>query len=108
MATKSLLDQIKSFGARLGLPKVDVDKLIDLQLKNIDAIAQSAHVAGEGAKTLAAKQREIIDAAFKQTSDMVREFHPTGDPPGNYRQAEGLREESASSSQCRTPATSRI
>ena len=58
----------------------DVDKLIDLQLKNIDAIAQSAHVAGEGAKTLAAKQREIIEAAFKQTSDMVREFHPTGDP----------------------------
>ena len=70
----------RSFGARLGLPKVDVDKLIDLQLKNIDAITQSAHVAGEGAKTLAAKQREIIDAAFKQTSDMVREFHPTGDP----------------------------
>ena len=80
MATESLLDQIKNFGARLGLPKVDVDKLIDLQLKNIDAITQSAHVAGEGAKTLAAKQREIIDAAFKQTSDMVREFHPTGDP----------------------------
>lgn len=80
MAAESLLDQIKNFGARLGLPKVDVDKLIDLQLKNIDAIAQSAHVAGEGAKTLAAKQREIIGAAFKQTSDMVRDFHPTGDP----------------------------
>ena len=84
----------RSFGARLGLPKVDVDKLIDLQLKNIDAIAQSAHVAGEGAKTLAAKQRDIIDAAFKQTSDMVREFHPDWRSPGNSRQAEGLREES--------------
>jgi phasin family protein len=77
---ESLLDQFKEFGSRLGLPKVDVDKLIDLQLKNIDAIAQSAHVAGEGAKTLAAKQRDIIDAAFRQTSDMVREFRPTGDP----------------------------
>ncbi len=80
MATESFLDQIKEFGARLGLPKVDVDKLVDLQLKNIDAIAQSAHVAGEGAKTLAAKQRDIIDAAFRETSDMVREFHPSGDP----------------------------
>jgi hypothetical protein len=36
------------------------------------------NVAGESAKTLAAKQREIIGAAFQQTSDMVREFHPTG------------------------------
>jgi phasin family protein len=80
MATESLMDQFKDFGVRLGLPKVDVDKLIDLQLKNIDAIAQSAHVAGEGAKTIAAKQREIIDAAFKQTSEMVRDFHPAGDP----------------------------
>src|ERR1700751_3341485 len=80
MATESLLDQIKSFGARLGLPKVDVDKLIDLQLKNIDAITQSAHVAGEGAETLAPQQRGVMGAAFKQTSEMVREFRPTGDP----------------------------
>jgi phasin family protein len=80
MATGSLMDQFKDFGARLGLPKVDVDKLIDLQLKNIDAIAQSAHMAGEGAKTLAAKQRDIVEAAFRQTSEMVRGFHPTGDP----------------------------
>jgi hypothetical protein len=27
------MDQIKAFGARLGLPKVDVDKLVDMQLK---------------------------------------------------------------------------
>ena len=48
MSEESFLDQMKAFGARLGLPKVDVDKLIDVQLKNIDAMAQSAHVVGEG------------------------------------------------------------
>jgi phasin family protein len=80
MITESFLDQIKSFGSRLGLPKVDVDKLVDMQLKNIDALGRSAQVAGEGAKALADKQREIIEAAFKETSAMVSDFRPTGDP----------------------------
>jgi hypothetical protein len=30
MPSDSFLDQIKAFGARLGLPKVDVDKLIEM------------------------------------------------------------------------------
>ncbi len=74
------MDQIKAFGARLGLPKVDVDKLVDMQLKNIDALGRSAQTAGEGAKAIAEKRREIIDAAFKETSAMVKDFHPSGDP----------------------------
>ena len=52
MSTESFLDQIKAFGARLGLPKVDVDKLVDIQLKNIDALGRSAQAAGEGARRL--------------------------------------------------------
>ena len=80
MSTESFMDQIKAFGARLGLPKVDVDKLVDIQLKNIDALGRSAQTAGEGAKALADKQREIVEAAFKETSAMVRDFHPVGDP----------------------------
>ena len=82
MTTESFMDQIKAFGARLGLPKVDVDKLVDIQLKNIDALGRSAQAAGEGAKALADKQREIMEAAFKETSAMVRDFHPVGDPQG--------------------------
>lgn len=80
MSEESFLDQMKAFGARLGLPEVDVSKLIDVQLKNIDAMAQSAHIVGKGAKALADKQRNIIDAAFRETSAMVRDFHPAGDP----------------------------
>ena len=78
MTTESFMDQIKAFGARLGLPKVDVDKLVDIQLKNIDALGRSAQTAGEGAKALADKQREIMEAAFKETSAMVRDFRPVG------------------------------
>ena len=80
MATESILDQMKAFGARLGLPKVDVDKLVDLNLKNIDALGRSAQAAGEGAEALADKQREIIETAFRETSAMVHDFQPSGNP----------------------------
>ena len=80
MMTDSILEQMKAFGARLGLPKVDVDKLVDMNLKNIDALGRSAQVAGEGAKALAEKQREIVETAFRETSAMVRDFKPSGNP----------------------------
>src|ERR1700733_14309154 len=80
MSTESFMDQIKAFGARLGLPKVDVDKLVDIQLKNLDALGRSAQAAGEGAKALAEKQREIVEAAFRETSAMGRDFKPAGNP----------------------------
>jgi phasin family protein len=80
MASDSFLDQMKAFGSKLGLPKVDVDKLVEMNRKNFDAFMRSATVAGEGAKALAEKQREIIQAAFKETSAMVKDFQPTGSP----------------------------
>lgn len=49
--TDSILEQMKAFGARLGLPKVDVDKLVDLNLKNLDALGRAARAAGEGRKS---------------------------------------------------------
>ena len=104
MSTESFMDQIKAFGARLGLPKVDVDKLVDIQLKNIDALGRSAQTAGEGAKALADKQREIIEAAFKETSAMVRDFHPAGDPQAILAKQKDYAKRA--SSRCRTHATS--
>jgi len=80
MAMESFLEQIKAFGAGLGLPKIDVDKLVDVNLKNIDALARATQVAGEGAKALADKQREIVESAFRETSAIVRNYHPSGSP----------------------------
>lgn len=80
MTTDSIVEQMKAFGARLGLPKVDVDKLVDMNLKNIDALGRSAQAAGDGAKALADKQREIVETAFRETSAMVRDFKPSGNP----------------------------
>src|SRR5262249_135673 len=96
MATQSFLDMIKEFGTGLGVPKFDVDKLIEVQRRNIDALGRSAQVATEGAKSLADKQREIIETPFR--GDGAR-FKADREPTGNAREAnrvceEGLRHHS--------------
>ena len=57
-----------------------MDKLIEVQRRNIDALGRSAQVATEGAKSLADKQREVVETAFREASAMVRDFKPTGNP----------------------------
>lgn len=80
MTSESFLDQMKAFGSKLGLPEIDVNKLVEMNRKNIDALVRSASVAGEGAKAVAEKQREILQAAFKETSETVKSFRPSGSP----------------------------
>ncbi len=65
--TNSLVDMLKKFGSDLGLPKVDVDKLVDVHLKNLDALAQTAQIASEGAKSLAIKQKDIAEIDFPRS-----------------------------------------
>jgi phasin family protein len=78
--TQSWLDRLRKFGSDLGLPKVDVDQLIDAHRKNLDALDRSVKVAAEGAKSLADKQREILESALTEAAAMARDFKPTGDP----------------------------
>jgi phasin family protein len=78
--TQSWLDRLRKFGSDLGLPKVDVDQLIDAHRKNLDALDRSVKVAAEGAKSLADKQRDILESALTEAAAMARDFKPTGDP----------------------------
>ena len=78
--TQSWLDRLRKFGSDLGLPKVDVDQLIDAHRKNLDALDRSVRVAAEGAKSLADKQHKILESALIEAAAMARDFKPTGDP----------------------------
>ena len=78
--TQSFVDMLKKLGSDLGIPKVDVDKLVDVHLKNLDALAQSAQIASEGAKSLTIKQKEIVESIFRETLKLVREIKPAGTP----------------------------
>jgi hypothetical protein len=74
---QSFIEMLKKFGSDLGLPKVDVEKLIAAQGKNLDALSHSARTASAGAKSIAAKQKEIVEAALRDAAEMVREFKPS-------------------------------
>ena len=77
---QSFLDMFNKFGADLKLPKVDVEQLVEVQRKNIDALGRAAQAASEGAQALAGKQREILETAFRETTQAVRDFKPMGNP----------------------------
>ena len=78
--TQSLVDVIRQFGSDLGLPKVDIDKLVETHRKNFEALTQTALVASDGLKSLATKQKEMVESAFREALDLARNFKPTGDP----------------------------
>jgi phasin family protein len=69
---------LRKFGSDLGLPKLDVDKLIEAQKNNIDALGQSARVAAQGAQSVAQKQREVLEAGLREAANLAREYQPLG------------------------------
>jgi phasin family protein len=75
----------------LKLPRVDTEQLIEAHRKNIDALARSAEVASEGAKSVAMKQREIVEEAIRETSAMVRDFELKSPQDAAAKQAEFAR-----------------
>ncbi len=86
---QSYMDMLRGFGANLGLPQVDVEKLIDANRKNLEALNQSVAAAAGGAQAVALKQREVLAAGLKEATALVHEFHPLGDPRENLaKQAE--------------------
>ena len=72
------VDMLRKFGSDLGLPKVDVDMLIEGHKKNIDALSQSATVAAQGAQAVAQKQREIFEAGLQEATKLARGYQPLG------------------------------
>ena len=77
---QSYVDMITKFGADLNLPKVDVDKLMETHQKNFDALAQSAKVATDSVKAVAARQKEMIESTVRDALAMASELKPAGDP----------------------------
>jgi len=69
----SYLDMLKKFGADLGLPKPNVDQLVETQKKNIEALGQGAQVIAQGAQSMAQKQRELVEAGLREATAFARE-----------------------------------
>lgn len=74
----SYIDMLRKFGSDLGLPKLNVDELMQAQKKNLEALGKSAKVAAEGAQSVAQKQREVLEAGLREASTLAREYKPLG------------------------------
>lgn len=90
--TRSYIEMLRKFGGDIGLPKLDVDKLIEGHRKNIDALSQSAEIAVKGTQSVAQKQREVLEAGLREATALARAFQPLGNPQENLsRQTEFAR-----------------
>jgi hypothetical protein len=76
--TSSYIEMLRKFGSDLGLPKMNVDQLVETQKKNIEALGQSAKVAAQGAQSVAQKQREVIEAGLREATAFAHEYKPLG------------------------------
>ena len=74
----SYIDMLRKFGTDLGLPKLNVDELLQTQKKNLEALGESAKVAAQGAQSVAQKQREVLEAGLREASTLAREYKPLG------------------------------
>src|ERR1700694_5134020 len=88
---QSFTGMFTKLAQELKLPRVDTERLIEAHRKNIDALARPAETASEGAKSLAVKQREIVEEAIRETSAMVREFKLESPQDAAAKQAEFAR-----------------
>src|ERR1700738_4020692 len=71
-------DMSKSFGEQLKVPAFDMNKIMEHQQKNIDAMTRSWHAMAGGAQEIAKKQRASFDAAIKDMTEMGRDVQPGG------------------------------
>jgi phasin family protein len=76
--TKTFTDMFKSLGEQLKVPSFDMNRIMEHQQKNLDAMARSWQAASAGAQEIAKKQRDIFEAAVKDITEMAKQYQPGG------------------------------
>ena len=75
---QAMLDMFRKLGEDMKVPAVDMDKIVEHHRKNLEALAASGKAAAEGATAIAAKQKEIVEAAVKEIQAAAENFKLPG------------------------------
>ena len=75
------MDMFKSFGGDLNLPGPQVNDVLDHHRRNIQALQDAAQTASAGGQALMAKQREALEEALADITDMVQSATQSGADP---------------------------
>lgn len=78
--SESFVDMFRQFGEQLKMPSVDVDRIIDHHRKNLTTLEKTAKAATEGASSVMAKQREILQETLRDVTDMAQDFRAGSSP----------------------------
>jgi phasin family protein len=78
--SQSFMDLFARFGKELKLPNMDIERVLEHHRKNIEALEKSARASAAGAASVLARQRQMLEAALHEASDMARSYHAPGTP----------------------------
>ena len=74
----SFLDMFSKLGQDLKMPSVDVDAILSHHKKNLEALEKSARATASGASAVMAKQREALQDALREVTEMAQSFRAPG------------------------------
>jgi phasin family protein len=77
--TNPFLDTLRKFGTDLQVPQFDLEGVIEAHRKNIEALTASTTAMTEGVQAMAQKQREIVEASWREASALVQDVRAHGD-----------------------------
>lgn len=76
----SFMDMFTKFGHDLKLPHVDVEAILDHHRKNLEALEKSARVTADGTASVMNRQREMLEEALREATEMAKNYRAPGNP----------------------------
>ncbi len=77
---ENFMDMFSKLGEGLRLPNMDVEKILAHHRKNLEALQKSASATANGASSLMARQREVLQETLREITDMAQDFRGSGNP----------------------------
>lgn len=77
---ESILGLFGKLGQDLKMPSVDVDAILAHHKKNLEALEKSAKTGVAGASNLMNRQREMLQDALREITDMAQSYRAPGSP----------------------------
>ena len=78
--SQSFMDVFANFGRDLKMPNIDIEKIMDHNRKNLEALEKSAKASAAGASALVDKQREALQDALREFTDLAQSYRISGNP----------------------------
>lgn len=78
--SESIIDMFAQFGRDLKLPSMDIDRVLEHNRKNLEALQKSASATASGAGTILSKQREMLEKTLHDITDIAQSYRFPGNP----------------------------